>query len=44
MAATRNVALEKVEGFGNHIKSTIATFSDEQFTTWNQKQCYTVRT
>jgi nitroreductase len=40
MADTRNVAPEKLQGFGTHVKSAIVNMEDEQVKQWTGKQTY----
>jgi nitroreductase len=42
MAASRNVSIDKLEGFKNHVKSYIASLDTEQCASWTAKQVYLV--
>jgi nitroreductase len=40
MAHTRNLPLEKLQGFGTHVKSSIANMNADHVTQWTGKQTY----
>ena len=40
MANTRNLPIEKLQGFGTHVKSAIANMEDEHVKQWTGKQTY----
>lgn len=40
MANTRNLPIEKLQGFGTHVKSSIATMDADQVNQWTGKQTY----
>lgn len=40
IAATRNLDLEKIAGYGDFMKTSIARMTDEQIIAWNSKQAY----
>jgi nitroreductase len=40
ISATRNVPTTALDGFANVIKGSLDALTDEQKTTWAQKQCY----
>ncbi|NBV08412.1 MAG: NAD(P)H-dependent oxidoreductase [Flavobacteriia bacterium] len=42
MAASRNVSIEKLDGFKNHVKSYVASLNAEQCANWTSKQAYLV--
>ena len=40
MASTRNLPIEKLHGFGTHVKSSIATMDADHVNQWTGKQTY----
>ena len=40
MANTRNLPIEKLQGFGTHVKSSIATMDADHVNQWTGKQTY----
>lgn len=40
IAATRNVSLESITGYGDYMKGAISKMTSEEINIWNQKQTY----
>ncbi len=40
VATSRNITIEQTKGFGDYIKGTISSLTEDQFIPWNTKQTY----